>query len=288
MRRATWGDERALVARARRVFGPPRPWRWLRARHVRISPLRDDRIRGEWIVADRSERGVVLYVHGGGYVACSATTHRPITAGLARRAHRRILALDYRLAPEHRFPAALDDTVAAYRWLLDQGVSPRSLVLAGDSAGGGLVLATLVRLRDEGMPLPSCAVCFSPWTDLAGTGTSLQLNDGRCAMFRPRNIPDFARAYLGPASPLNPYASPVYADLRGLPPLLLQVESTELLLDDARRVHDRVREVGGVSRLEVVDGVFHGWQMLDGLVPEATQALDQASAFMNEPMSRPG
>lgn len=288
MRRATWGDERARVARARRVFGLPPPWRWLRVRGVRISPLRDDRVRGEWIVADRSERGVVLYVHGGGYVACSAATHRPITAGLARRAHRRILALDYRLAPEHRFPAALDDTVAAYRWLLDQGVAPRSVALAGDSAGGGLVLATLVRLRDEGVPLPSCAVCFSPWTDLAGTGPSLQLNDGRCAMFRPRNIPDFARAYLGAASPLNPYASPVYADLRGLPPLLLQVESTELLLDDARRVHDKVRETGGVSRLEVADGVFHGWQMLDGFMPEATQALDQASSFMSEPTSRPG
>lgn len=230
----------------------------------------------------------MLYVHGGGYVACSAATHRPITAGLARRTHRRILALDYRLAPEHRFPAALDDTVAAYHWLLEQGVAPRALALAGDSAGGGLVLATLVRLRDEGVPLPSCAVCFSPWTDLAGTGASLQRNDGRCAMFRPRNIPDFARAYLASASPLNPYASPVYADLRGLPPLLLQVESTELLLDDARRVHDKVREAGGVSRLEVVDGVFHGWQMLDGFMPEATQALDQASLFMSEPMSRPG
>ena len=167
-------------------------------------------------------------------------------------------------------------------------VAPRSLALAGDSAGGGLVLGTLVRLRDEGVPLPSCAVCFSPWTDLAGTGASLQRNDGRCAMFRPRNIPDFARVYLASASPLNPDASPVYADLRGLPPLLLQVESTELLLDDARRVHDKVREAGGVSRLEVVDGVFHGWQMLDGFMPEATQALDQASSFMSEPMSLPG
>jgi monoterpene epsilon-lactone hydrolase len=287
MRRATWGDERALVARARRVFGPPRPWRWLRARRVRISPLRDDRIRGEWIAADRSERGVVLYVHGGGYVACSAATHRPITAGLARRAHRRILALDYRLAPEHRFPAALDDTVAAYRWLLDQGVSARSLALAGDSAGGGLVLATLVRLRDEGLSLPACAVCFSPWTDLAGTGPSLHLNDGRDALLHAENIADFARAYLGAASPLHPHASPVVADLRGLPPLLLQVASSEVLLDDALRVHDKVREAGGVSRLDVVDGVFHAWQMLDGLMPEASLALQRAASFMNEPASRP-
>jgi epsilon-lactone hydrolase len=286
IRRRTWGDEHALARRARRVLGAPRPLQWLRARGVRIDPVRDGGIRGEWITADRSDQGTVLYIHGGGYVSCSAATHRPITAGLARRAHRRIFAMDYRLAPEHRFPAALDDAVAAYRWLLAQGVSARSLALAGDSAGGGLVLATLVRLREERVPLPSCAVCFSPWTDLAGTGHSLRSNDGRCAMLHPENITGFARAYLGAASPLNPQASPVFADLGGLPPLLLQVASSEVLLDDACRVHDKVRGAGGVSRLDVVDGVFHVWQMLDGFMPEAALALEQAASFMNEPASR--
>ena len=172
--------------------------------------------------------------------------------------------------------------MAAYRWVLAGGVSPRSLAVAGTSAGGGLALATLVRLRDEGLPFPASLVCFSPWTDLACTGESLDLNNGRCAMFRPRNIRDFARIYLGDALPRNPYASPVFADLGRLPPLLLQVASTELLLDDARRVHDRVRKTGGVSQLEVFDGVFHGWHMLDGFMPESRTALQQAAAFVND------
>ena len=283
MRRRDWGDERALARRARRVFGAPRPLQWLRTRGVRIDPVRDGGVRGEWIAAHGVDRGVLMYLHGGGYVAGSAATHRPITSGLARLARRRVFSLDYRLAPEHRFPAALDDAVTAYRWLLAQGVSPPSLALAGDSAGGGLVLCTLLRLRDEGAPLPACAVCFSPWTDLVGTGPSLHLNDGRCATFRPPNITEFARAYLGGASALTPYASPLFADLRGLPPLLLQVGSIELLLDDARRLHDKVRGAGGISRLEIFDDVFHVWPMLDGFMPEARVALQQAAAFMNGP-----
>lgn len=288
MRRLTWGDERALARRARRIFGAPNLLQWLRTRGVRIDPVRDGRVCGEWITAGRADRGVILYLHGGGYVACSPATDRPIAAGLARLARRRVFSPDYRLAPEHRFPAALDDAVAAYRWLLDQGVPPRSLAIAGTSAGGGLALATLVRLRDEGLPLAACAVCFSPWTDLAGTGESLHLNDGRCAMLRPKNIPDFARIYLGDALPRHPYASPVFADLSRLPPLLLQAASDELLLDDSRRVHDKVRSAGGISRLEIFDGVFHAWHMLDGFVPEARIALQQAAAFVNDPECSPG
>src|SRR5512145_1724351 len=250
MRRLTWGDERTLTRRARRVFGAPNPLQWLRTRDVRIDSV-SGRVGGEWITPPSGDRGVIMYLHGGGYVACSPATDRPIAAGLARLAGRRVFSPEYRLAPEHRFPAALDDAVAAYRWLLDQGVSARSLAVAGTSAGGGLALAMLLRLRDEGaLPLPASAVCFSPWTDLAGTGDSLRRNEGRCAMFRRANITDFARIYLGEAWPQNPYASPVFADLGGLPPLLLQVASDELLFDDARRIHDNVRKAGGVSRSE--------------------------------------
>ena len=281
MRRLTWGDDRALARRARRVFGAPGPLQWLRTRAVRIEPVRNGRIRGEWIRAAGSAHGVILYFHAGGYVAGSPASDRPITAGLARLAGRRVFSLDYRLAPEHRFPAALHDAVAAYRWLLDQGISPGSLALAGTSAGGGLALATLLRVRDEGRPLPACAVAFSPWTDLAGTGASLQANDGRCPTFRPTNIPAFARVYLGDASPRDPYASPVFADLGGLPPILLQASSNELLLDDARRVHDTIGQTGGISRLEIFDDLFHAWPMLDGFMPEARVALQQAAAFMN-------
>jgi acetyl esterase/lipase len=239
-------------------------------------------VRGEWIAPENPGEEVILYLHGGGYVSCSPATHRPITTALARLSRRRVFSLDYRLAPEHRYPAALDDAVAAYRWLLAQGVHAGMISLAGDSAGGGLVLGLLLRARDMGLPLPACAVCFSPWTDLAGTGASVRLNDGRCAMFRTENTAEFAAAYLGDVSPLDSYASPAFANLGGLPPLLLQVSSTELLLDDSRRVNDKVQEAGGISRLEVYDDVAHCWQMLDGFVPEARRALRSAAAFICE------
>ena len=154
----------------------------------------------------------------------------------------RVLALDYRLAPEHRFPMAFTQSLAAYHWLLMHGTKPTSIVLAGDSAGGGLTLALLAALRErEPRSLPSCAVAFSPWTDLACTGASLTENDGRCAMFHTENIAEFAAAYLDGASPRDPRASPLYADLSGLPPVLLHVSSTELLLDDAQRMHDGIQ-----------------------------------------------
>jgi epsilon-lactone hydrolase len=223
---------------------------------------------------------VILYFHGGGYVSCSAATHRPITAALARLSQHRVFSLEYRLAPEHRFPAALDDAVAAYQWLLQQGHPAKTISLAGDSAGGGLVLGTLLRVRDSGLPLPASAVCFSPWSDLAGTGESFRSNDGRCAMFRTNNIAEFAGAYLGNGSPFDSYASPVFATFEGLPPMLLQVGSTELLLDDSRRVHNKVQEADGISRLEVYDELFHCWQMLDSIVPEARTALKQAASFI--------
>ena len=235
---------------------------------------------GEWMRPDNHHHGVILYLHGGGYVSCSAATHRPITAALSRLSRCRVFSLNYRLAPEYRFPAALDDAVAAYQWLLDQGLPASAISFAGDSAGGGLVLSLLLRARDIKLPLPACAVCFSAWTDLAGTGASIRSNDGRCAMFHTENIAEIATAYLGSASRYDSYASPAHADLSGLPPLLLQVGSTELLLDDSRRVHDKVQELNGSSKLEIYDNVAHCWQMLDGIVPEARDALRQAAAFI--------
>ncbi|HEV8616290.1 MAG TPA: alpha/beta hydrolase [Methylomirabilota bacterium] len=282
MRRRHWGDEQALARRARRVFGAPAPMQWLRTRDVGIASVRDGAVHGEWVTAAGSDRGTILYLHGGGYVGGSPASHRPITAALARLGRRRVFSLDYRRAPEHRFPAAADDTLAAYRWLLAQGIAPGSLALAGDSAGGGLALSTLLRVRDERLPPPACAVCFSPWTDLTGSGESVRANDGRCAVLRPENMAAFAHTYLGAASPTDPYASPLFADLGGLPPILLQVASTELLLDDARRVDDKLRRAGGTSRLEIYADMFHVWQMLDGFVPESRLALQRAAAFLND------
>ena len=286
IRRSNWGsDEQSVARRARRLFGSTPFYQWLRTRGVHLRQETGS-VRGEWLEADEAADGVILYIHGGGYVSCSAATHRPITAALARLTRHRVFSLDYRLAPEHRYPAALDDAVAAYQWLLEGGTPAKLISLAGDSAGGGLVLGTLLRARQMKLPLPAAAVCFSPWTDLAGTGESAHFNDGRCVMFRPSNLPEFAEAYLGQASPLDSYASPVFADLKGLPPILLQVGSTELLLDDSRRVHDKIQEAGGESRLEIYEDVFHCWQMMDGFVPEAGAALRQAAEFIREHIQR--
>jgi acetyl esterase/lipase len=282
-RRQQWGEnEQATAQRARRLFGAPPVYQWLRTRGLHLTPVSEGSVRGEWVAPKSYNAGVILYLHGGGFVSCSAAKYRPVTAALARLASLRVFALDYRLAPEHRFPAAVDDVVASYRWLLGQGFPANRIALAGDSAGGGLVLSLLLRARDTGLPLPACAVCSSPWTDLAGTGASVHLNDGRCATFRPENITEFAAAYLGGADAFDPYASPAHSDLSELPPVLLQIGSTELLLDDSRRVHEKIQAAQGISQLQIYDDVAHGWQMLNGLVPEADDALRQAAEFIHK------
>ena len=279
VRRRDWGNVAVVARRARLVFGAPWPYQWITRQGLQWRRLNEAGISAEWLIPESPARGTVLYIHGGGFVSCSAATHRPITGSLARRAGSAVFSTNYSLAPEHPFPAALDDVVAAYRWLL-RNTNGAPVALAGDSAGGGLALSLAIHARDHGLPAPACVVLFSPWTDLAGRGASLHANDGRCAMFRPENIPAFAAVYLGAAAPDDPRASPVYADLHGLPPLLLQVGSTELLFDDARRVHERATEAGTESRLTVYDDVHHGWQMLTPLVPEARAALGEAAAFI--------
>ena len=284
VQRRNWGDPERLARRARRIFGVPDAVSglWTRGLDIQSVDSRDERgdiIRGEWLIPSNAEKGTILYIHGGGYVSCSPATHRPVTACLARLTRRRVFSLEYRLAPEHPFPAATNDAFAAHRWLLGRS-DAAPLVLAGDSAGGGLVLSTMVRARDAGLDLPAAAVCFSPWTDLSGGGDSVQSNDGRCSMFVRQNIADFAAVYLQGTKPDDPRASPVFADLSGLPPTLVQVGADELLLDDARRVHERMLMAGSPSRLEIFDGTFHGWQMLTGFLPEADAALAQAAEFI--------
>jgi monoterpene epsilon-lactone hydrolase len=281
LRRRSWGDENQLAHRARRLLGTPAPFRRVHTRGMTIAQVDEGGIRGEWIEPKEPRDGAILYMHGGGYVSCSPGTHRPITGTLARLTGRRVFSLDYRLAPENRFPAAIDDALAAYRWMLEeQSIPANRIAVGGDSAGGGLTLALLLKAREDGLPLPACAFCFSPWTDLTGGGASIRGNDGLCVMFTPENIEDFATAYLGDASPLEPLASPAYSELGGLPPLLIHVSSTELLLDDSRRVHAAVEEAGGSSRMEIYEGVCHAWQMLQGVVPEARKSLVDAADFI--------
>ncbi len=271
-----------LARRARRVFGPPRPWPFLMSRGVAVEKVNAP-VRGEWLRAPGVRaNAAILYIHGGGYVSCSPTTHRPISATLARETRVPVFSVDYRLAPEHPFPAAIDDVFASYQFLLKRGVPANRIAVGGDSAGGGLALALCVRARAAGVPLPVCVFTFSPWADLAGTGDSLRTNAESDVMFAPGNVHQFAQAMLGDASTRNPLASPVFASLHDMPATLLEVGRDEQLFDDARRVHDKITNAGGNSTLVIVDGVFHGWQLCARLVPEADRSLANAAAFIQK------
>lgn len=239
-------------------------------------------VRGEWVRASARQQATIYYLHGGGYVACSPATHRSFTVRLSERAAARVFALDYRLAPEHRFPAAVEDAVAGYRWLLAQGIAPQEIVIGGDSAGGGLTVATLVALREANVPLPCAAFCLSPWTDLAATGASLDTNSDDDPMFYGATVRRAAPIYLGQAAPDDPLASPLYADLRGLPPLLIYVSDTEVLLDDARRLAERAQQGGVKVDLRVWEDLPHVWPIFVALrLPEAREAVEEIAQFIH-------
>jgi len=267
---------RALTARV--------PFRAKLARGWRIRAEHDAPLDGEWIEPAAPDhtawRRCILYFHGGAYVAMSAQTHRSVTSRLAGWSNTRLFALNYRLAPEHPFPAALDDALAAYHALIAAGIEPNRVVLAGDSAGGGLALALLVALRDAHEKLPAAGVLFSPWTDLAATGGSIAANDKSDALFFGSWIAPEARHYLGETPATDPLASPVYADLTGLPPLFIQVGDSEVLLDDSRRVFENARKAGVEATLQIWHGVPHGWQIFAPILPEGRAALQQASEFI--------
>ncbi|MFM0321856.1 alpha/beta hydrolase [Caballeronia glebae] len=275
--KSTLDVELARRYASRRLWTPrvPKGWRLDIRETSGDAPL-----RGEWLTPPTPPRVTVLYLHGGGFYFCSPRSHRAIAFGLANRANASIFSLDYRLAPEHRFPAALDDSVAAYRRLLENGVPGQSIVIAGDSAGGGLALATLLALRDAGDPLPAAAVLFSPWTDLTCSGQSMRTNDGRDPMYRASVFPKVAAQYLGTADARNPYASPVFGDFEGLPPLFIQVGDTELLLDDAARVATKARAAGVRVELEIWRNVPHIFQIWTPFMPEARDALAHAAVFI--------
>ncbi len=238
-------------------------------------------LKGEWIEASNGKHArTLLYFHGGGYFFCSPATHRPITFALAAGAEAQTFALDYRLAPEHRFPAAVDDAVAAYRRLLADGTPPQRIVFGGDSAGGGLALAAMLALRDAGDPLPAGAVLFSPWTDLAATGASLTTNTKRDVMFYGDGIAKGAAIYLGDAAPTHPLASPLYADLKGLPPLFIQASDSEVLLDDSTRLADKAAKAGVSVSFKAWRGLPHVWQIFAPILPEGRAALAEAAGFI--------
>ncbi|MER7558951.1 alpha/beta hydrolase [Nocardioides sp. NPDC126508] len=230
--------------------------------------------------------GTLLYLHGGGYVLGSARTGAPLADGLAARAGLRAVAIDYRLAPEAPYPAAVEDGLAAYRGLLESGIEPHRLVLAGDSAGGGLTLATLLAARAAGLPQPAAAVVFSPWTDLTLSGSTVETKSDADPLFDRAGLQWFADRYLrGGTDPVDPLISPALADLTGLPPILIQVGSREVLLDDAVRLAAKAAEADVEVALEVGADLPHVFQNQAGSLDEADAALDRASRFLTEKLA---
>lgn len=246
-----------------------------------VSRTRADDVAVEWVttaLGAQDEQKVVLYLHGGGYVIGSAATHRSLASRLSAACAARVLLVDYRLAPEHPFPAAVEDALTVYRWALAEGLRPEKMTIAGDSAGGGLVLALLVSIREAGLPMPACAVCLSPWVDLEGSGATVAPGAVDDPMVTLAGIQGMASAYA--AGQLRaPLASPLHADLAGLPPLLIQVGTREILLDDARRIAAKALAAGVNVTLEEEEGLIHVFQLFPG-VPESEQAVSRIGDFV--------
>lgn len=269
-------QKEARAAARRRYRGP-----------AEIVPVTIGGLKAEWVRPPKAEgHRVILYLHGGGYCFSAPETHRHLVARLCESAQARGLSIDYRLAPEHPFPAALDDAVTAYRWLLAQGLSPSGIILAGDSAGGGLAIATAMALRDGGAPLPRAIVALSPWTDLALTGWTILTNAQADTLQDWETLSVCARHYLKNTAPTNPFASPLYGDFRGLPPLLIHVGSEEILRDDATRVAERAEAADCDVSVEVWAGMPHVFQEYARL-PESRGSLDRIGSFIRSRTATP-
>ena len=250
---------------------------------VQCEPVMAGSVKAEWVTAPGSAADrAILYLHGGGYAIGSINTHRSLAASLSQSAKSRVLVIDYRLAPENPHPAAVEDAVASYRWLLKQGLSPKRLSIAGDSAGGGLTVATLVALRDGKDPLPACAVCLSPWVDLEGTGESMTKLAKVDPMVQKDGLLQLAGLYLAGKDARTPLAAPLYANLSGLPPMLIQVGTCETLLDDASRLAERARKAGVDVTYDPWEGMIHVWQLFAPMLDEGKQAIEKIGAFVQK------
>lgn len=269
-------DPQALRARAEQATFLARAHR-----DVQVIPVQAGSVPAEWLAprAALSDR-VVLYIHGGAWFMCSPLTHRSLASRLAYTSGIRVLSLDYRLAPEHPFPAGLEDCIQAYEWLLQSGISPQKIVVAGDSAGGNLALAMLVALRDMGKQLPAGAVGLSPATDLTGASESHRTRAHLDPFFHNMGPNSIIPDYIGSHDPQHPWISPLYADLKGLPPILLQAGDHETLLDDSLRFSQRAAEAGVEVKTVVWPGMFHVFQIWTPFLPEACEAVDQIAAFI--------
>lgn len=253
---------------------------------VRIVPQTINDIPCEWVTTDDTDQNrVVLYLHGGGYVFGSPTSHRGLAWRLAEETGARVLMVDYRLAPEHPFPAALEDATQCYRWLLEEGFDTNSIAIGGDSAGGGLALATLVNMKNLGLDLPACGILLSPWLDLSDSGKSVESNADNDAMLTPKALNIMAKHYLGELDRTAPLASPLFADLSGLPPLLIHVGSGEILLSDAESCTAKIKEANGEVSLKIWPNMPHVFQVLASRIPEGKVAIKELANFVTGHMA---
>lgn len=242
------------------------------------QPASANGVAGEWI---GKGDGVILFLHGGGFRLGSLVSHRDLATRIGAAAKCRVLSLDYRLVPEHRFPAPVEDAVAAYRWLLDQGIAPSRITFVGDSAGGGLCVSAMLSARMQGLPLPAAAVLMSPWTDMEASGESYSSKASRDPIHQKQMLEVMARVYLGDAAKArDPLASPIHGDLRGLPPMLVQVGEREVILDDSRILVERAKAQGVDATLEIWDGMIHVFQLYADELPEGAEAIGHIGSFI--------
>jgi monoterpene epsilon-lactone hydrolase len=245
-------------------------------------------VKVEWIVPDGASAAPVLFhLHGGGYVMGTPGGSRAFTTEFALRTKTRVVSVDYRLAPEHPYPAAVNDAVAAYGALLATGISPQQIAIGGESAGGGLTVATLLAARDNGMPMPSCAFAVSPWTDITCEARTFDTKAAVDPLLTRKSLKDMGDAYIADGDPRAPYASPNFADLRGLPPLLIHVGSEEVLLDDAVVLHRRARAAGMETHIKIAEPMIHVWHMFHAILPEGAEAIGEIADFANAHWKRP-
>ena len=254
---------------------------------VRCIPWQHDELSGEWVVAADADTATrVLYLHGGGFVSGCAGFYLAMAAHLSAAARCAVLLLDYRLAPEHPFPAAIEDSVRAFESMVATGPhgsgQAGNCFIAGDSAGGGLTLSTLLALRDRGRPLPRGAIALSAFADLTLTGESLTSEEALDPIMSPQCLPQFVGHYLGHADPQDPYASPIYADYTGFPPLLLQVGEHEIIRNDSVLAAAKARSSGVETTLEIWPGMFHVFPSHEPLLPEGEQAIEHMAAFIRK------
>jgi len=238
-------------------------------------------VKVEWIVPDGAAGTPVLFhLHGGGYVLGTPGGSRAFTTEFAVQTGTRVVSIDYRLAPEHPYPAAVEDAVDAYSALLSQGVSPRAIAVGGESAGGGLTVAMLLAARDRGLPMPACAFAISPWTDLCCEAETFETKKDADPLLTRRSLKEMGDAYIATGDPRAPYASPLFADLKGLPPLLIHVGSEEVLLDDSRVLHRRAKSAGVDVQLKIADDMIHVWHMFHAMLPEGAAAIREITGFV--------